>query len=258
MKKCTKIIFSILLTISLILVTMSFIGENIVVKTFSQEILSKKISGYFLDEIVYDVDIEELGKIEDNIRASKYTDRIASKFIRAIVENVGNSDDIKFDISKEVDSLILENMPEKFYSEKADTTKEYLNKNIVRIEKDLEESLIYSFGNSYIIILKLYSILTNIWFRIFMIIICIIAIIALVVEEKNKAVKAIAISNIITMIVTIITFIIIKLLLNFIDQRLTGGWLSNIYLRGMFILIMFEFIINLILVISTIKLKRNN
>ena len=71
MKKCTKIIFSILLTISLILVTMSFIGENIVVKTFSQEILSKKISGYFLDEIVYDVDIEELGKIEDNIRASK-------------------------------------------------------------------------------------------------------------------------------------------------------------------------------------------
>ena len=43
MKKCTKIIFSILLTISLILVTMSFIGENIVVKTFSQEILSKKI-----------------------------------------------------------------------------------------------------------------------------------------------------------------------------------------------------------------------
>ena len=91
-----------------------------------------------------------------------------------------------------------------------------------------------------------------------MIIICIIAIIALVVEEKNKALKAIAISNIITMIVTIITFIIIKLLLNFIDQRLTGGWLSNIYLRGMFILIMFEFIINLILVISTIKLKRNN
>ena len=97
MKKCTKIIFSILLTISLILVTMSFIGENIVVKTFSQEILSKKISGYFLDEIVYDVDIEELGKIEDNVRASKYTDRITSKFIRVIVENVGNSDDIKFD-----------------------------------------------------------------------------------------------------------------------------------------------------------------
>ena len=76
MKKCTKIIFSILLTISLILVTMSFIGENIVVKTFSQEILSKKISGYFLDEIVYDVDIEELGKIEDNIRGRKYIDRI--------------------------------------------------------------------------------------------------------------------------------------------------------------------------------------
>lgn len=46
-----------------------------------QEILSKKVSGYLLDEIVYDVDINELGKIEDNIRNSKTTKKITAKFI---------------------------------------------------------------------------------------------------------------------------------------------------------------------------------
>ena len=34
MKKCIKILLSILLTLGLILITMSFIIENIVVKTF--------------------------------------------------------------------------------------------------------------------------------------------------------------------------------------------------------------------------------
>ena len=76
MKKWMKMILSILLTISFLLITMSFILENTVVKTFSQEILSKKVSGYFLDEIIYDMDIDQLQRIEDNIRNSRYTDKI--------------------------------------------------------------------------------------------------------------------------------------------------------------------------------------
>lgn len=81
MKKWMKGIVSILLTVSFLLITMSFILENTVVKTFSQEILSKKVSGYFLDEVIYDVDIDHLQKIEDNIRNSRYTDKITAKFI---------------------------------------------------------------------------------------------------------------------------------------------------------------------------------
>ena len=88
MKKWMKEIVSILLTVSFLLITMSFILENTVVKTFSQEILSKKVSGYFLDEVIYDVDIDHLQKIEDNIRNSRYTDKITAKFIQTIVENV--------------------------------------------------------------------------------------------------------------------------------------------------------------------------
>lgn len=100
MKKWMKGIVSILLTVSFLLITMSFILENTVVKTFSQEILSKKVSGYFLDEVIYDVDIDHLQKIEDNIRNSRYTDKITAKFIQTIVENVGYDKDVEFDVSE--------------------------------------------------------------------------------------------------------------------------------------------------------------
>lgn len=258
MKKCIKILLSILLTLGLILITMSFIIENIVVKTFSQEILSKKISGYFLDEIIYDVDTNTLEKIEYNIRNSKHTSKITSKFIQTITKNVAYNENIKFDISKEMDLLISENMPRNLYNEKVNSAKEYLNEKIVNTEKTLEENLVYSFGDYYITILKLYNILTNTYFRIVMLLTFIISIIGLVMMEKYKSLKAIQISSLITAIITGIVFVAIKLLSNFIDQRLVGGWLSNINLRLMITFIIIEFIISLVLFIVIKKLKFDN
>ena len=86
--KYIKIVLKILLLLCLIVLSMSFVIKHIVINTFSQEILSKKVSGYLLDEIVYDVDINELGKIEDDIRNSKTTKKITAKFIETVVENV--------------------------------------------------------------------------------------------------------------------------------------------------------------------------
>ena len=258
MKKCIKILLSILLTLGLILITMSSIIENIVVKTFSQEILSKKISGYFLDEIIYDVDTNTLEKIEYNIRNSKHTSKITSKFIQTITKNVAYNENINFDVSKEIDLLISENMPKNLYNEKVNSIKEYLNKKIVNTEKTLEENLVYSFGDYYITILKLYNILTNTHFRIVMLLTIIISIIGLVMMEKYKSLKAIQISSLITAIITGIVFVAIKLLSNCIDQRLTGGWLSNINLRLMITFIIIEFIISLVLFIVIKKLKFDN
>ena len=258
MKKYIKILLSILLTLGLILITMSFIIENTVVKTFSQEILSKKISGYFFDEIIYDVDINTLEKIEYNIRNSKYTSKITSKFIQTITKNVAYNENINFDISKEIDLLISENMPKDLYNEKVNSTKEYLNEKIVNTEKNLEKNLVYSFGDYYITILKLYNILTNTYFRIVVLLIFIISIIGLVMIEKYKSLKAIQISSLITAIITGIVFVAIKLLSNFIDQRIAGGWLSNINLRLMITFIIIEFIISLALFIVIKKLKFDN
>ena len=226
---------------------MSFILENTVVKTFSQEILSKKISGYFLDEIIYDMDIDQLQRIEDNIRNSRYTDKITSKFIQTIVKNVGYDKDIEFDVSEEIDALVLENMPQEFYNEKGDAAKEYLNENIGAIEKNLEENLIRALGKPYLTILKLYDALTSIYFRVAMMLICIVTIIVLARIEKSKALRTFQISSIVTMTVTFLAFISIKLLSNFIDQRFAGGWLSSINLGLMFLFIILEGVISLVL-----------
>lgn len=258
MKKCIKILLSILLTLGLILITMSFTIENIVVKTFSQEILSKKISGYFLDEIIYDVDINNLEKIEYNIRNSEHTSKITSKFIKTITKNVVYNENINLDISKEIDLLISENMPDDLYNEKANSTKEYLNKMITNTEKNLEENLVYSFGDYYITILKIYNIFTNIYFRIVMLLIFIISIIGLAIIEKYKSLQVIQIGCFITAIITGIAFVIIKLLSNFIDQRLAGGWLSSVNLSLMIIFIIIEFIISLGLFIVRKKLDNND
>ena len=255
MKKCIKIILNVLLTVSLILITMSFIIENIVVKTFSQEILAKKVSGYFLDEVVYDVDINTLGIMENNIRNSQYTTKITSKFIQTIVKNVVYNENIKFDISNEIDSLILENMPKEFYNEKVNDTKEYLSKNMVNIEKNIEEDIIDSAKDYYLPIFKIYSIVTNIYFRIGIILMCILIIIGLAIIEKGKTLKTIQISSTLTMLFTIIAFIIIKLSSNFIDQTFAGGRLSSINLELMLIFIIIEFIISVVLFIIR---KRSN
>lgn len=101
MKKI-KLSLKILLTIFLILITTSFIAENIVIKTVTSNIISKKVSGYLLDKIVYDVDIDELGKIENNIRKSNITEQITAKFIDVAIKNIVNNQIENFEIENEI------------------------------------------------------------------------------------------------------------------------------------------------------------
>lgn len=256
--KIIRIGTRILLVLFLILITMSYIFQNIVVKTFSQEILSKKVSEYFLDEIIYGVDTNILGDIEHNIRTSKYTDKITSKFIQNIIENVLYSKNITLDISKEVDLLIIENMPKEMYNEKNEKTREYLIKKIMDTEKRLEENLTSSFGDWYSIILKLYSIFTNLYFRIVMLLLCVINVIVLIILEKYKSLKVIQTSMLILAIFTTIIFASIKVLSNFIDQKLAGGWLSSINLRCMTVFIIVELIMSLGLFIIRKKCNCDN
>ena len=149
-------------------------------------------------------------------------------------------------------------MPNELYNEKENNIKEYLTENMINIEQNLEENFIYSFGNYYPIILKLYNIITNTYFRIAILLTCIIIIIGLVIIEKNKSLRTIQISSMITVIYTIIVFIVVKLFFNFIDQKLAGGWLSNINLSLMIIFIIIEIIISLTLFIIRKNLKCNN
>lgn len=245
--KYIKIVLKILLLFCFIAMSMSFAIKHIVIDTFSQEILSKKVSGYLLDEIVYDVDINELGKIEDNIRNSKTTKKITAKFIETVVENVIGNKKIKMDIENEVDILIKDYMPKDTSGEKLQNMKKNTIKQITRIESGLQDGLMEDSENTYLTIFKIYNLLTNIYFRIIILIITVILTIILIVLEKSRALKSIRNVSLITTVFLIVMFIIIKLMTDFIDQKFAGGWLQEINTDSLTISIILGIIISSLL-----------
>ena len=242
--KYIKIVLKILLLLCLIVLSMSFVIKHIVINTFSQEILSKKVSGYLLDEIVYDVDINELGKIEDNIRNSKTTKKITAKFIETVVENVIGNEKIKMDIENEVDILIKDYMPKEISEEKLQNMRKNTIKQITRIESGLQDDLMEDSENTYLTIFKIYNLITNMYFRIIILIVTVILTIILIVLEKSRALKSIRNVSLITTIFLIVMFIIIKLMTDFIDQKFAGGWLQEINIDSLIISIILGVIIS--------------
>lgn len=245
--KYIKIVLKILLVLCLVVMSMSFAIEHIVIDTFSQEILSKKVSGYLLDEIVYDVDINELGKIEDNIRNSKTTKKITTKFIETIVENVIGNEKIEMDIENEVDTLIKDYMPKETSEEKLQNMRKNTIKQINRIESGLQNGLMEDSENTYLTIFKIYNLLTNIYFRIIVLIAIVILIMVLIVLEKSKALKSIRNVSLITTVFMIVIFALIKLMTDFIDQKFAGGWLQEINIDSLTISIILGIIISSLL-----------
>ena len=226
--KYIKIVLKILLLLCLIVLSMSFVIKHIVIDTFLQEILSKKVSGYLLDEIVYDVDINELGKIEDNIRNSKTTKKITAKFIETVVENVIGNEKIKMDIENEVDILIKDYMPKETSEEKLQNMRKNTIKQITRIESGLQDDLMEDSENTYLTIFKIYNLITNMYFRIIILIVTVILTLVLIVLEKIRALKSIRNVSLITTVFMIMIFILIKLMTDFIDRKFAGGWLQEI------------------------------
>lgn len=242
--KYVKIVLKILLLLCLIVLSMSFVIKHIVIDTFSQEILSKKVSGYLLDEIVYDVDINELGKIEDNIRNSKTTKKITAKFIETVVENVIDNKKIKMDIENEVDILTKDYMPKDTSGEKLQNMKKNTIKQITRIESGLQDDLMEDSENTYLTIFKIYNLITNMYFRIIILIVTVILTIVLIVLERSRALKSISNVCLITTAFMIVIFILIKLITDFIDQKFAGGWLQEINIDSLTISIILGVIIS--------------
>ena len=69
--KFIKVLLKITLPLILIVITLSYSAEDIIKSTVTNEVMSKKISGYVLDDIINEFDLSKLGDIEDKIRNSK-------------------------------------------------------------------------------------------------------------------------------------------------------------------------------------------
>lgn len=252
-----KTFLKIVVVILFMIITMSFIVEDMVVQTFSQEILAKKIAGYFLDQIINEVPTEQLGKIEQNIRNSKRTKKITSKFIKTIINNCMKQKETKLEIEEEIDWIIAEEITKEASPQKLKEIKLYVIEQITNTEKRLEDNLLESFGEYYFIILKTYDIVTNIYFRIISILLGIIIGIHLVLLEKHKVWKTLKICSFALTIGSLSIFIILKLMSNFIDQNLAGGWLEIIHMDSLIGLIMIEIIFSILCMIveSKVNLK---
>lgn len=247
--KYIKTLLKILLFLFLIALIMSFVIENIVVNTFSQEILSRRVSEYLLNEIVSDVDTNNLETIDDSIRNSESTKKITAKFINTVIQNIVNNEEIEMNIEDDVDTLILEYMPDKISNEKLRNMRANIVKKITNTEEGLQDDLLYSFGDNYLIILTTYNIITNIYFRIIIAILSLIDMVILCILEKYKVLRTIRNISIIITIVMLGTFMFIKMLSNFIGQRLAGGWIQQINTNAVIISIVIASITTILLII---------
>ena len=257
--KYIKITLKIFLFLFLITLIMSFVGKRIVVDTFSQEILSKKISVYVLDEIIHDIDINEIKKIDYDIVNNKLIKEITSKFIYTVTENVIYNKNINLDIKNEVDNLISQNMYNYFSDEKIQEIKTYVVEKIVSIQENLQGSLLSSFSDKYLIVLQLFNYGTNFYFRLVIFILFFINAVILCFIEKIKVIKSFKIINLLVLLFMLVILVCIKMLSNLIDQKMSGGWLQDINIDALIIGIVVVSIICVLffLLDRVIKLKCN-
>ena len=254
--KYIKITLKIFLFLFLITLIMSFVGKRIVVDTFSQEILSKKISGYVLDEIIHDIDINEIKKIDYDIVNNKLIKEITSKFIYTVTENIIYNKNINLDIKNEVDNLISQNMYNYFSDEKIQEIKTYVVEKIVSIQENLQGSLLSSFSDKYLIVLQLFNYGTNFYFRLVIFILFFINAVILCFLEILIVIMSF---NIIILLFMLVILVCIKMLSNLIDQKMSGGWLQDINIDALIIGIVVVSIICVLffLLDRVIKLKCN-
>lgn len=243
MKTFIKIILKILLPIFLLLITMSFILENMAVETISDDILVKEVSGYMLDEIIDEVDNDNLSEIAEKIENSPYMEEITEKYLDVLS---GKSENIN--IEEEINQILDEDLKGEIPENIKKDVRSYVSEKSEEVENKLE---IGTEGDSVTKILNIYGKITSFEFRVTLIILCLLDVILLVVLEKQNVLKTIGITMFIVAIISILVLIIINILSTYIKQRLSGGWIDNINLNSLIGCIIAEVIIGFILLIIT-------
>ena len=238
MKTFIKIILKILLPIFLFIITMSFIIENVAVKTISNDILTRRVSGYMLDEIIGEVDNDTFYEIAEKIEGSPYMEEITGKYLDVLT---GKRENI--DITEEINQILEEDLQNEIPEDIKDDIRSYVSEKSEEIEDRLEMGV----KGTATEVLKIYGQFTSFEFRITFIILCLLDIIGLILLEKQQVLKTIQISMFITAIISIIVFIGMRVLSTYVEQYLSGGWIDNINLNMLIGCIIVEVIIGFIL-----------
>ena len=240
MKAFIEIILKILLPIFLVIITMSFIIENVAVKTISNDILIKRVSGYMLDEIINEVDDKTFNEVAQKIENSQYMEEITEKYLDVLT---GKSENI--DITEEINQILEEELQHEIPEDIKDNIRNYISEKSEEIEDKLEVGT----EGEVTEILNIYGQFTSFEFRLTFIILCLLDIIVLILLEKQQVLKTIQISMFVTAAISMLVFIKIQDISAFVEQYLAGGWIDYINLNMLVGCIIAEVVIGFILLL---------
>lgn len=119
MKKIFTILLTLIITIFVCLLCVSFCIKDIVINTISKEIVTKEISSKVIEvteEVYDDIDYETLEKLETSIGNSEELNLITKKYFDNIVDSIINDADVEVPNTKE-DILALINQNEAILKE---------------------------------------------------------------------------------------------------------------------------------------------
>ncbi len=226
MKRLLIIIFTIILTLTMILITASYSVESAVVNTLSSELTCKKVSGRIYDFVI-NYDMNKLDEIDKTIKNSKQIPKITKKFLNATIENTSYNKNTMPDVSNEIDSLVNNELAD---SIDKDTRNEIISK-FNNYGSELEsnfEIYLSGFSYNYTELFKIYYNFVSSTFRIILFIILCIDLTVLIFIQKLESLKYIKVATIITFVLSVVILITIKFLQNYIDQNFAGGRLNSI------------------------------
>lgn len=248
----------IILPILLVLITLSFALENLLVMGVKDVFLAERVSGY-VDNYVNEEEKnnDQINEIVDKIQQSEYVNEITQKYIDVIVDKLLNNTNEKLDITEEVKKIIETEFSNDLTQEQKDKIYESVEDNSNVIEEKIEENIDTSFNNSnFLLFAKVYDIFTGFNFRLILSIIIAIDIIVLIILRKTEVLKDLAISTLITSILSAIIFVIIKLICFVIEQNYANVKIDDMNFRLLKYLIVIEFGISIILFVIRAIVKK--
>lgn len=256
--KILNLFFKITFPILLIIIIMSFSLENMVVKSISKDIISKKVSSYFLDNIIYDFDSDQLVEMANKTKTSKYIEKITSKYIDILIENLINKENQKLDITNEVRQIVETELNDWIPEEKKREICENIQEQSSTLEEKFENLPAMMDTIDFLLFVKIYGIAINPIFRVIIIVLLIINTFTLIILEKEKSIKVFEIGTMITTIISIIAFTLIKVFSAFIEQDFSGGWIDNINTNLLIAFIVIELIVTVGLHIVNYNINEKN
>lgn len=254
--KFIKVLLKMIITLILITITISYSAEDIVKSTVASEVMSKKISGYVLDDIINEFDLNKLGNIEDKIRNSKYTKKISEKYVDIFVNNILYKKNEKLNISDEINLLIEKELGNELSDEKKAIIQENLETQSEKLEKRIENSVPNGFTNyNFKGALKLYDIVVSKALRNSLFALLFINILLLVILDNKESIKSIGNISLVTCFLSVALFGLIKMCSNYINQHFAGGWFGEINADVLlkFIAVYFVFGTIMLIIHKTIK-----